>query len=148
MALILIDTNLLVYLFDQNDPARQPRARFVLDELQKMGAGRLSVQSLSEFASIAPKKLAPFISARDAAEQVRVLSNVFPVFYVTPMMVAEAARAVEAHQLAFYDAQIWACAKLNQVPLVFSEDFQDGQILEGIRFVNPFAENFQLEKWL
>jgi hypothetical protein len=32
-------------------------------------------------------------------------------------------------------------------PLMFSEDFRDGSILEGIRFVNPFSPEFLLEKW-
>jgi len=29
-----------------------------------------------------------------------------------------------------------------------SEDFQDGLTLEGIRFVNPFAEGFEVEEWV
>jgi predicted nucleic acid-binding protein len=49
---------------------------------------------------------------------------------------------------AEYDAQIWATARLNQVPVVFSEDFRDGTTLEGVRFVNPFSSEFLLEKWL
>lgn len=48
------------------------------------------------------------------------------------------------HQLAFYDAQIWAAARLNQIPAVFSEDFQDGRTLEGVQFVNPFSETFDV----
>ena len=47
-----------------------------------------------------------------------------------------------------YDAQIWAVAKLNQAPVVFSEDFSDGQVIEGVRFVNPFARDFQVEEWV
>ncbi|MCG2740072.1 MAG: hypothetical protein L6300_07505 [Syntrophaceae bacterium] len=35
-----------------------------------------------------------------------------------------------------------AAARLNQIPIVFSEDFQDGQVLEGVRFANPFAGRF------
>jgi len=148
MALILVDTNLLIYLYDQNEPVKQARSRFVLGELQKRGAGRLSVQSLSEFANIAIKKLSPFLSVTDVAEQIFLFRNVFPVHMVTPSMVADAARAVRDHQLPFYDAQIWSCARFNQIPIVFSEDFQDGQILEGVRFVNPFTEIFELEKWV
>jgi predicted nucleic acid-binding protein len=32
-----------------------------------------------------------------------------------------------------------ASACLNQATIVFSEDFSDGQVLEGARFENPFA---------
>lgn len=148
MALVLIDTNLLIYLYDQNEPVKQARSHFVLDELQKRGAGRLSVQSLSEFANIAIKKLSPLLLPSDVAEQIYLFRNIFPIHLVTPSMVADAARGVRDHQMSFYDAQIWSCARFNQIPLIFSEDFQDGQILEGIRFVNPFAENFELEKWI
>ena len=39
----------------------------------------------------------------------------------------------------YWDAQVWAVARLNQVPFVFSEDCNPGATLEGVRFVNPFA---------
>ncbi|MBE7535205.1 MAG: hypothetical protein HS124_05680 [Anaerolineales bacterium] len=94
MALILIDTNLLIYLYDQNEPAKQKQARFVLDRLQGIGAGRLSVQSLSEFANVAPKKLSPAIPISDVIEIIRAFASVYPVCYITPNIVADAACAV------------------------------------------------------
>lgn len=145
---VMIDTNLLIYLYDQNEPAKQAQARFVLGKLREAGDGRLSIQSLSEFANIAPKKLPLFVPIAAVGEHVRMLAGTWRVHQVTPAIVAEASRAVAEYKLPFYDAQIWACAKFNEIPLVFSEDFQDGQILEGVRFVNPFAENFELEKWM
>jgi predicted nucleic acid-binding protein len=54
---------------------------------------------------------------------------------------------VRDHQLSYYGAQIWASARLNQVPVICGEDFQDGQILEGVRFVNPFADEFVIDEW-
>ena len=80
--------------------------------------------------------------------QVERWQNIFPVFDLTPQIVLEAARGVRDHKMAFYDAQIWAAARLNQIPVVFSEDFQDGQVLEGVRFANPFTPTFDLETWL
>jgi predicted nucleic acid-binding protein len=64
-----------------------------------------------------------------------------------PSILVETARGARDHDLAYYDAQIWASARLNQVTIVFSEDFSDGQVLEGVRFVNPFKPDFQLEAW-
>jgi len=55
---------------------------------------------------------------------------------------------VRQYQFSFWDAQIWAAAKLNQVPVVLSEDFNAGAIIEGVRFVNPFAADFKLEDWV
>jgi len=51
----------------------------------------------------------------------------------------EAARGVKEHRFSYWDAQIWAAAKLNQVPVIFSEDFASGSTVEGVTFVNPFA---------
>jgi predicted nucleic acid-binding protein len=70
------------------------------------------------------------------------------VFDLTPPVVLEAGRGVHDHNLAYYDAQIWASARLNQVTVVFSEDFSDRQVLEGVRFVNPFLSDFRLEEWI
>jgi predicted nucleic acid-binding protein len=64
----------------------------------------------------------------------------------TRLVVLEAARGVRDHQFSYFDAQIWAAARLNQVEVIFSEDFNPSQI-EGIQFVNPFSAEFRLEDW-
>ncbi len=83
----------------------------------------------------------------EAAQQVESLMRAYPVFELTPLIVLEAVKGAGSIGLAYYDAQIWATARLNQVAIVFSEDFSDGQALEGVRFINPFAESFHLEDW-
>jgi len=144
---ILIDTNLLVYLYDKQSPSKANQARRVLNRLEITQSGRLSVQSLAEFLQASTHKLKPPLSRTDAQIHATLLTRIWPVFDLTPMIVLEAARGACDHGLAYYDAQIWASARLNQVPTIFSEDFTDGQILEGVRFVNPFSANFRLEDW-
>ncbi|MCJ7641281.1 MAG: PIN domain-containing protein [Desulfobacterales bacterium] len=148
MPLILMDTNLLVYLYDQKHPKRQAQSQRVLEQLELSRNGRLSVQSLAEFFSVATRKLSPNLTAAEALHQIDLFLRLWPVFDLTPMVVLEAGRGVRDHHLSYYDAQIWAAARLNQVPLVFSEDFQDANVLEGVRFVNPFTPGFVLESWL
>jgi predicted nucleic acid-binding protein len=70
------------------------------------------------------------------------------VYDLSGLIVLEAACGVRDYQLNFWDAQIWAAARLNQLPVVFSEDFNIGATLEGVRFVNPFATTFQLADWV
>ncbi len=108
----------------------------------------LSVQALAEFFSVATRKLSPSLTPAEALDQVNLFIRLWPVFDLTPMIVLEAGRGVRDHKLPYYDAQVWATARLNQVPVVFSEDFRDGSILEGMRFVNSFSPEFLLEKWL
>jgi len=148
MTAILIDTNILVYSFDLAEPQKKAIARDLLTQLQLYQQGHLSIQCVAEFFNVVSRGILPKMTKEDASAQVEFFLHSFPVYPLTSAIVREAVRGVREHQLSYFDAQLWACAKLNQVPFVFSEDFQDGQTLEGIRFVNPFAQTFQLEKWL
>ena len=76
--------------------------------------------------------------------QVERYEQAFLVIPLTPAIVLEAVRGVRDYQLAYYDAQIWAAARLNQVPYVLSEDFNPGATLDGVTFLNPFAADFDL----
>ena len=147
MSAILIDTNVLVYAHDRGEFAKQERAIETLLQLQLTGNGRTSTQSLAEFFQATTRGLRPKLSVAEAAAQVARLAHAWPVFEITPQIVLEATRGVLEHQFAYWDAQTWATARLNQVPVVFSEDFDVGAIIEGIRFVNPFAADFRLDNW-
>ena len=145
---ILIDTNLLIYLYDPNQPDKQKQSERILEQLELTRSGRLSIQALAEFFSVATRKLSPSLTSAQALDQVTLFTRLWPVFDLTPMIVMEAGRGVRDHKLSYYDAQVWATARLNQLSVVFSEDFRDGSILEGVRFVNPYSPKFLLEKWL
>lgn len=148
MPTVLIDTNVLLYAYDTADAERSARALRVLSHLQETQEGRLSVQCLAEFFSVATRKLKPPLEPAQALEQVELWANTFPVFELTVAIVREAARGVRDHQLAYYDAQVWATAKLNQIPLVLTKDTPSAGSLEGVRYVNPFAKDFVLEEWV
>ena len=148
MTEILIDTNILVYVFDLTEMKKRSLAVTIVRELQNRSLGCLSIQCLSEFFNAATRGTSPKLAIKDALKNVQDYFLAFPTFPLTQSIVLEAARGVRDYSFSFYDAQIWASALINDVPAVFSEDFSDGQVLEGVRFVNPFAEKFELEKWI
>ena len=145
---ILIDTNILVYAYDLTDVSRSERAQVVLRNLEETGAGRISVQTLAEFASVATRKLKPPLTATEAQKQIELFVQSYPVIPLTPSIVIEAVRGVGIHQFAYYDAQIWATARLNQISTIFSEDIPSAEIIEGVRYINPFTEIFAIEEWI
>lgn len=147
MTEILVDTNVLVYAFDLAEAKKRKQAIVIIRELQDNLLGCLSIQCLSEFFNAVTRGRDPKLSIDRALQYVQDYLLAFPTYLLTPSVVLEAARGVKNHSLSFYDAQIWASALINDVPLVFSEDFQDGQVIEGVRFVNPFVEDFELERW-
>lgn len=148
MAAILIDTNVLVYTHDRGEHLKQQQANRILDALFTSGAGILSAQTLAEFFRAVTRGTRPILPIEQAYTQVQDLSQAWDVLDVTPSIVLEAARGVRDHQLAYWDAQIWATAKLNQIAAIFTEDFPSAEFIEGVQFVNPFGSDFALEEWL
>jgi predicted nucleic acid-binding protein len=140
----LVDTNVLVYAYDHGEPKKQAQAVATLRHLVAAGKGRLSAQVLAEFYRATTAKIAPALTPVEAHRQVDILLRTWPVVPITPLIVLEAARGVRDHRMAYWDAQIWATARLNQIPVVLSEDFTTGAVVEGVRFMNPFARQFDL----
>ena len=144
---VLIDTNILVYAHDVMDRARHGRAVEVLDALVEGGRGRISAQILGEFVAATTRGRRPILTLDRAMDQMTLLSDAFPVLDVTRFVVLEAARGVRQHHSSYFDAQIWATARLNQIQTVFTEDFQNGQRLEGVQFLDPLRPEFDLSRW-
>jgi predicted nucleic acid-binding protein len=65
---------------------------------------------------------------------------VFSVRAANEESLVAAMGAVVEHGLSFWDAMIWATAEQAGCRLLISEDLQDGRVLGGVRFVDPFKE--------
>ena len=140
----LLDTNILVYATDEEDRIRMEVANDLLLRLTRTRTALVSAQVLAEFANVSLRRLRAASSREDVYRQVEVYARTLIVLPLTPAIVLEAVRGVRDFQLAYYDAQIWAAARLNQVAYVLSEDFNADATLEGVTFLNPFAPDFDI----
>ena len=145
---IMVDTNILLYAYDRGEPSKQPQALIVLDHLAVNGLGVLTSQVLAEFFVNATRKLKPPLTTEEAYGRIQNYLLSWEILDITGPIVLEAARGVRTYQMAYWDAQIWASAKMNQIRVVFSKDFSERVIIEGISFVNPFGSKFNMETWL
>lgn len=145
---IMVDTNILLYAYDRGEPSKQPQALTVLEHLAVNGLGVLTSQVLAEFFVNATRRLKPPLTTEEAYGRIQNYLLSWEILDITGPIVLEAARGVRTYQMAYWDAQIWASAKMNQIRVVFSEDFSERVIIEGISFVNPFGSNFNMETWL
>lgn len=102
------------------------------------------MQALSEFSNVCLRKLQPPLAPEEIRLEVERLSSAFPVLPLTPLIVGEALRGVKEHNFSYYDAQVWAAARLGQLPAVLSEDFNPGAVIEGVRFLDPFDPEFEI----
>lgn len=142
-ALIFVDTNILVHAHDSREPLKQDRATSLMRMLESVGAA-VSSQVLGEFFSTAVRDSGLAMPLATAERHTRTFGRAFTVLNHGLPVVIEAIRGAALYRMHFYDAQIWAVARLNCVPLVLSEDFVSGSEIEGVRFANPFSEGFDL----
>lgn len=134
---ILVDTNILVYAYARSEAEKQQQALSILEQLVTTKTGVISTQVLAEFFVTVTRKIQLPLSAALAYERIGNYLRSWTVIEVNGWVVLEAARGVRDYQFSYWDAQIWATAKLNQISVVYSEDFNIGAVIEGVQFINP-----------
>ena len=133
-----VDTNVLVYLFDADSPNKQARAR----ELLREEADRIvvSVQVLGEFYVTVTRKLAAPLPPDTAARAVDAICR-FRVEAIHPELVRSAVYRSQSSRLSYWDSLIVETALNAGADVLFTEDLQDGQEIDGLRVVNPFRDS-------
>ncbi|MDP2181042.1 MAG: PIN domain-containing protein [Actinomycetota bacterium] len=142
--MFLVDTNVLVYGYDRSEPEKQRRAIEVFEHLSRSGAGVVSTQVLAELYVALQRIVAP-LEPDDAVAQVEGVAQAWSAVPVDTDTVLEAMRGARRYQLHYFDAQIWATARLNHIPIILTEDLQDGFDAEGVVVLNPFFDTFDME---
>ncbi len=144
MAAFLVDTNVLAYAYDVRDSERQARAVECLRTLAQTRQGAVSAQVLGEFFWVATQRLDPPLTAAEAERSMTNYARSWVVYPITTQAVLEAVRAVQRYQFPYWDALIWATAKLNNVLTILTEDQPSAPLIEGVRFVDPFVATFDI----
>jgi predicted nucleic acid-binding protein len=140
----LVDTNILVYVHDPKDVEKQRIATEVITSLIKSRRAALSAQCLTEFFNVTTKRLGTPIPSERAARLVEDHAAACRVYALDERAVLLGCRAASVNQMALWDAHIWAVAKVNGIPVILTEDMQHRLEIEGVRYINPFAEDFDL----
>jgi predicted nucleic acid-binding protein len=131
-----LDTNVLVYLFDGDEPAKAKRTRELL-ERAKPGQLVLSAQVLSEFYVVVTRKLERPLDADTATHAVDWLS-LLRVVPLDVQIVKAAIRTSRSSQLSYWDGLIVASAEAGRCGRLLTEDLNDGQQIGSVRVENPF----------
>jgi predicted nucleic acid-binding protein len=127
-----LDTNVLIYAVGKNDP-RASKAEALL-----ANGGMLSVQSLNEFVSVARRKLG--MSWKEVKEFLDLICVLCPdPVSISPDTHKGALAIAEKYGYSIYDALIASAALEAGCKILYSEDLQDGQIINRqLAIRNPF----------
>ena len=129
---VFFDTNILVYVVGQ-DAKRTDTAEALL-----AGGGTLSVQVLNELANVSRKKLR--MSWEEIDEALAAIRVLCPSPVPLTIDTHDAGRRIAAkYGYSMFDGLIAASALEAECDTLYSEDLQDGQVIEGrVTVRNPF----------
>ena len=137
----LIDTNILVYRYDDRFPDKQSIASEVLREGIATESARIPHQSIIEFVA-ATTRGGPgnrLLDAPDAHREAEELMAQFPIIYPDEAVLRTALRGAAAYGLSWFDAHLWAYAEVHGIEELVSEDFQHGRMYGTVTVRNPFS---------
>ena len=132
---VFIDTNILVYYIGDDETKKLKTKDIIVSYPESV----ISSQVISEFASVClSKNLLP-------EEEVQTLSEGFmDSFEFSPVIESTINRALQirkSYKYSFWDCLIVAVAMETNCTILFSEDMQDGQMIDGsLKIVNPFKK--------
>jgi predicted nucleic acid-binding protein len=130
-----VDTNVLVYAADETAaPGRKTR---IARELLRQRGLHLSVQVLNEFTVNARNRSKLNLDERQAQQWL----DRWLLFPISPLTMDTFLKALLLHarfQVSHWDALILASAREAGCSVVYSEDMNHHQDIDGVKVINPF----------
>ncbi|MCP4349498.1 MAG: PIN domain-containing protein [Desulfobacterales bacterium] len=136
---IFFDTNTVVYLFDTSEKEKRAGAKRLLREQRAKSFLYISSQVVNEFVNITTGKIKNPVTFE---KQRSILKFFQIVFIVSPLTIHTSLTALELklkYRFSYWDSLILASALENRCFVIYSEDMQHGQLIEGsLKILNPF----------
>jgi predicted nucleic acid-binding protein len=136
VAKIFIDTNILVYTLDKNDINKQNKARSALKIIKENDTPVISTQVLQEFYNASTAKLNT--DKLLAKTMVHNFTNMETV-QINIDIIEQGIDISIVSKISFWDGLIIASAEYAKCSIIVSEDLNNGQIIRGIKIINPFV---------
>lgn len=133
-----IDSNVIVYLFDETNTAKRLRAEQLVQWSLEHGTGCISYQVVQETLNVVTRKLGV------TPESVQRLFDdvLVPLWQVNPTrsLYRRGLSIQSRYAFSFYDALIVAATLEAGCKRLYTEDMQHGQRIQNLTIQNPFVE--------
>ena len=136
MSKIFIDTNILIYALDKNEPVKQAKARDLLRITESDRLGVISTQVLQEYYIVATQKLK--VRPEMAKKIISSLSK-FETVVINQPIIEKAIDISFLNKISFWDALIVASAAAARCRFIWTEDLNHDQIINKVKIENPFS---------
>ena len=136
-----VDTNVLVYSVDQDEPAKQAKAIELLDRLTQPPVETVLLwQAAGEFLSCLRRwHSAGRVTSADVEQYLNRALAMFPLFLPTHSVLGRALELHSRYSLSHWDSMLLAACIEAGVTTLYSEDFGAGTTYDTVTVINPFA---------
>lgn len=134
----LIDSNILIYAYDNSEGSKHEKAAEFVSKKLLEGKAVFSVQTLSEFSVAVTEKLQERIAPELAKQVLLDISKASPtILRHNAETIIEALNIKQAYKIHFWDALIAATLRENGFTIIFTENEKDFKKIEWLETVNP-----------
>ncbi|KQC33231.1 hypothetical protein AAU57_07810 [Nonlabens sp. YIK11] len=131
---IFVDSNIFIYLLDSKNLQKQRKAGSFLKSIEEADV-QISTQVVKEFCNVMINKFK--LSETTVRDSLSLFSRMS--IADTPIsLIQKAIQLKYKYQLQFYDSIIVAAALETHCNILYSEDMQHSQSIEGLQIINPF----------
>ncbi len=136
---VFFDTNVIVYLFDKSEDKKHNIAKTLFNECLHKYNAFASVQVINEFIVIASQKIKKPLTISEIKKRVDFLGNMLNIMALEFAACTSALDIKIKYSLSYWDSLIVASALKNDCKVLYTEDMQDGLIInEKLTVKNPF----------
>lgn len=130
---VFLDSNVLIYLYSEDESEKADLAQQCAQEPDTW----ISTQVLNEVSNVLRRKQKQTYPA--ILKVIQELQGNFQVTTVTTQTIEQALLLGERYRYSYFDSLMLASALEQGCTLLYSEDMQHGQVIEGVlQIVDPF----------
>jgi predicted nucleic acid-binding protein len=131
-----VDTNILVYAYDDSAGPKHAMALSLLKEVSQSGPALISRQVLQERVICLRRKVARPLENKEIRKIVSELLDEWEVFVNNSKAVLQSLEVEDRHKTSFWDALILYAAQESAAQTLYTEDLNHGQMYGSVRVIN------------
>lgn len=137
---VFFDTNVLVYLFDKSEKKKHAIAGQLFKQSLEKYNHWISIQVINEFIVIVTRKIKNLLSLKEAKKRISFLADALNMICNSISTCSKSIALMEKYSYSYWDSLIIASALESNCTVLYTEDMQDGQVIDSkLRIMNPFA---------
>jgi len=139
--LFFLDTNIFVCALLASEPRKKLRAVQLLEQALASHTGCVSYQVIQEFANVGLRKFAQCFSVHECKQFIDAAMQPLNRVASSPELFEAALNLHDETRYSFYDCLVIAAALQAGANVLYTEDLQHKQLIDGrLRIVNPFLD--------